>query len=178
MLVYEIYVEGGLTRYMAVYKGANLAAEYREKVLIGLTDLNRHNKHGLVKFGSNTELFEYYWSLIDTFDSNEVLLIYNSNSDKEMAYAFSAYVNKTKQARLKIANIQNEFQLVDLISNAKLVISPRMHSCIVAYSYCVKCIPVIISDKMKVFQSTYCENINNVSDLVRLIYSSCSEITL
>lgn len=132
---------------------------HKEGIAFGITSAKRHQKHGVVSFNNDLELYEYYEKILEHLKAqyNEKLIhfIYNTDSDRICMKGFLNYYNQKHNTSLRLANIKKEDDLINIINRSAVVASPRMHACIVA-CVCNSIVePILISKKMQSFGEIY-----------------------
>ncbi len=136
--------------------------------LLGITSIERHNKHNKLHFNNKCDLYDYYYKRLNDIRTSyniDVSVIYNTRGDRKVAYEFKEYLKLKKNDDVCIINTDTNEKLIESISKATMVISPRMHACIVALVYNCKVMPVVLSKKMENFDVLYIKNKRNIQEL-------------
>ena len=133
---------------------------YRGKVeysLYGITDFRRIKKYSK-DFADKEAYYEYSIKEIKDIEGEtqkEVILFYTTKADLNECRKFYAYCERMHNMYLKIANISVLDDLKAYISDAAIVVSPRMHACILGKLFCKDVRPILISKKMRSFAELY-----------------------
>ena len=150
----------------------------KNRICLGVTDINRHNKHKLIPFKSNEELIGYYDEILTDikyeYPNSTVNLIYNTKSD----YIYSKMVYKALKGKykfLKLKHLHSEKNLIREICSSKLIISPRMHALIIAMISQTKYKPIVISNKINSFVKKY-DKSNDIKLLKKQVLKAVSDI--
>lgn len=158
---------------------SNNEAPKEELALFSLTGLKRHNKHGYIRFDSDVDLYEYYYNLLETIKRRyqcSIKLFYNTKDDKSAVYGFKEYISEKYHMVIPIIDIEDEETLISIISKSKVLVSPRMHACILGLVYGADLIPIRLSEKMNDFCDLYCDKSVNIDDLRSVINEGVNSI--
>lgn len=152
--------------------------EKQDVALVGVTSISRHNKHAYYKINDEKELTNFYQNIISSVihKYKHVIIFYNTKEDYEAA---TLIYNKLSglYPNLQFANVASEFDFINRIGSSSLVISPRMHSIIVAIIQNTAVQPIIISDKLEKFQNEYITSGDiKLEDIRNKIISAVDEI--
>lgn len=147
----------------------------KQKVLLfGMTDRQRHNRHGVITFNTDDDLLLYYEKLLEEIIEErpelKIKLIYDSYLDKKIIKCFYHHIvkkNPDYKKRVEQQDITDEVFFMNLINESSDVVSPRMHACIVGMVSGAKVKPIIISAKMNTFYDLYfsSDQIKSISEL-------------
>jgi polysaccharide pyruvyl transferase WcaK-like protein len=102
----------------------------REKILLGLTDLNVYNKYN--RKLSRESYYRKWMSFLESIDVNvwQVSLIYTTEEDYIEACLFNEYLTEVFGRRLLVEDYNKLDEFKVLLAKSKLVISGRMHALI------------------------------------------------
>lgn len=130
----------------------------RNEVLIGLTDYNRYKKYYNDK-GRDEYYLEWEKIILHYVDKKyNVKFFYTTVGDLTEAINMQKTILNKYKTYIDIIEVNNLDELINAISHAAVVVSPRMHALIIAYVYGCDVIPFIMSDKIKVFKEQYLDD--------------------
>jgi len=146
----------------------------KNDILVGPIDFNVFK---LYKSNSlNRDDYHEIWiDLMKKYDEKNIKLFYSTNDDKFECILFQKYIFSKTGYTLPILENYNLSEFIENIINAKLIISGRMHSLILAKTYKIDFVPYIVSDKVSEFQNIYSDlNLETIQtkliDKIKIIF--------
>ena len=130
----------------------------RQFVLFGITTIGRLLKHGYM-YSSVAEYYNHLISEITTFQDKgyDVRLSYTSQEDFNACSHFSDYYSKHTGGAIELVSVKTLDDLIEVTQRAIIVVSPRMHGCILGQLSGAEVRPEIISEKMLSYKNKYLE---------------------
>nr|WP_271400576.1 polysaccharide pyruvyl transferase family protein [Salinicoccus roseus] len=137
----------------------------RDEVLIGLTDYNRYKKYNNDK--SEKEYYKEWEELILSYynKENKIKLFYTTKSDFKEAIKMQRTIMNKYNIEIEIVEAKCLDELVQVLAQAKVVLSPRMHALIIAFVFGAEVIPYVMSDEIKVFKEHYLDESVSIDKL-------------
>ena len=133
----------------------NLNYNFKTKfILLGIVDIEvyRAKKNDFI---AEDEYHQLWFELIKSYDIKNVKLFYSTNNDKSECIKFQKFITKKSGFKIDILENTNLKMFIKNIKKAKLVISGRMHSLILAKTFKVDYITFEVSDKLAEFEKIY-----------------------
>lgn len=141
-------------------------------VLYGITPFGRFKWHSKIALFTDENVYyqECYDDIKKYLESGKkVSLFYTTTDDLKSCVAFNQYCIDNYNVSYPIAPISSLSDLIAAIKESGIVVSARMHACILAKIYSKTVCPIVLSEKMRSFSSRY-------MDLKRIDYIRLSNI--
>lgn len=124
--------------------------------LYGMTTAGRLAKHHYV-CSNERDYWCYSLEQIKSISLNgyRVQLFYTTRDDYESCRKFKSFCHSEFGVDIDIADINNLDDLMRIVYDADSVYSPRMHACIIGVLNNCEVHPIVISEKMRQFETKY-----------------------
>ena len=107
----------------------------------------------------------------------DVSLFYTTQADFNSCVSFNQYCLNKYGVSYPIESIHSLEDLIAAIQNSGIVVSARMHACILATLFSKRVVPILLSEKMKSFNKRYMNREKNYyMELVNSLNSAIFEI--
>lgn len=131
----------------------------KQGVLFGVTTMKRLLKHGYLY----SSVVDYYNHLITEItnlqdEGYDVRLSYTSQEDFKACARFSDYYSKQRGREVELVGVKTLDDLIRVTQKASIVVSPRMHGCIIGQLSGAEVRPEIISEKMLSYKNKYLDS--------------------
>lgn len=150
------------------------------RVLYGITPFSRFLWHS--KIALYTDIDTYYNNChcdIENYlaSGKDVSLFYTTKADFNSCVSFNQYCVEEFGVSYPIESIHTLEDLISAIKNSGIVVSARMHACILATLFSKRVIPILLSEKMKSFNNRYMNRDEAYyKDLANSLNSALSEV--
>ena len=127
-------------------------------VIYGITPFSRFLWHNKIALYTDIDTFyEKCRTDIEAYleSGKSVSLFYTTKDDLNSCYSFNQYCSHKYGCSYPIAAIQTLDDLLSVIKSSGIVVSARMHACILATLLSKQVCPIVLSEKMKSFVQRY-----------------------
>lgn len=145
--------------------------------LLGITSMRRIQRHNLIYNSESnyfSDMYHKYTNLKEKWGSCKC--IYSDSSDYLACLNFQNYCRSVYNTEIEIAEYTTLEGFTEEIVNSKIVVSPRMHACIIGLIADKKVNPICISDKMLSFSNKYIQSERNLHELSQIVNSTIDNI--
>ncbi len=156
------------------------ASIQNDRVIYGITPISRFLWHS--KIALFNDINAYYDKCHDDIEKflasgKDVSLFYTTRADFISCVSFNQYCVEEFGVSYQIESIHTLDDLISAIKNSGIVVSARMHACILATLFSKRVIPILLSEKMKSFNKRYMNRDDDYyKELANNLNSALSEV--
>ncbi len=152
----------------------NTQQKIAKTVALGITSPFRIKQYNC----NSQDYFREMMAVVGHYDGSTITLCYTDSNDYAACKAFATYLVGQKKdcSNIRIGEYRDLEGFLSFLSTQEVVVSPRMHACILGIASLASATPIIISPKMDAFLKKYCQTDFSKSDCRNNIIASFNSI--
>jgi len=124
-------------------------------ILFGITTYTSIKRYGYLKESEEEYLINQANYVLEISENQSVKLIYNTQDDYKYTLKLKDLLQSKFNFEIDVLETKSLEAYLNIVSNAKKIISSRMHALIIARSYGVKIEPIVRNKKLKTFKAEH-----------------------